>query len=108
MTLLQTVQDEHKVWRARNFPGDDLWVPALGAAEETGELCHAVLKMYQGIRGTEAEHKAAMEDAIGDVSLYLIDICSMLGLSFEQVVYDTWQIVKQRDWQANKGNGVDR
>jgi NTP pyrophosphatase (non-canonical NTP hydrolase) len=107
---LQQIQAEQKAWATYNFPmsegQDKLWISALGAAEEVGELCHAVLKRHQGIRGTEVEHIAAIEDGIGDICIYLIDLCNRLGLDFEVCIDKTWAIVIQRDWQVNKQNGV--
>lgn len=79
---------------------------ALGVAEETGELCHHVLKMEQGIRGTAAEHLDGIADAVGDICIYLSGLCSALGLDFELCVRDAWNEVKERNWRANKETGT--
>lgn len=70
-----------------------------------GELCHSILKMIQGIRGTEEEHLEAIKDAIGDISIYLIDMCNMLNIDFESVIQETWKVVRERDWQKYPKNG---
>lgn len=48
---LTEFQNEVKAWTDKNFPDDHPHQPLLGIAEEVGELCHAHLKMEQGIRG---------------------------------------------------------
>jgi NTP pyrophosphatase (non-canonical NTP hydrolase) len=103
---LHNMQLEHKVWVEHNFPNStELWVPALGVAEEAGELCHAILKMSQGIRGTKQEHRAAVEDAVGDICIYLMDLCNKMDLSFELSILRTWREVRQRDWIKYPKNG---
>ena len=81
MNLLQ-IQKEQEEWAGRNFPNRKLHQPILGATEEVGELAHAYLKMEQGIRGTKAEHEAAMKDAVGDCCIFLMDLCNQMGWDF--------------------------
>lgn len=102
---LNDLQDEVSKWASHNFPNAQPWEPLLGAAEEIGELCHAHLKMHQGIRGTEDEHRAAKCDAIGDVLICLAHYCHLNGIGFQLAVETAWKEVKQRDWQKNKLNG---
>lgn len=107
---LQMIQAEQKSWASYNFPKnigrEMLHIPVMGVAEESGELCHHALKMIQGIRGTDAEHEANIKDAIGDISIYMMDICNKMGWDFEAVINEVWATVIQRDWQKNKENGV--
>lgn len=102
MSVLSRIQLEQAEWAQRNFPDsmgpEKLYVPALGVAEEAGELCHEVLKLDQGIRGTYTEHLDNTIDAVGDITIYLLDLCNKLNIDFESCVINTWQIVKQRDW----------
>ena len=51
----------------------------MGMCEEAGELCHAQLKMEQGIRGTREDHEEAMKDAVGDISIYMLNYLSGIG-----------------------------
>lgn len=95
MTLKQ-LQAEVKEWATHNFPEAERVDPVLGVAEETGELCHAVLKMKQGIRTSE-DHMEEAIDAIGDLVIYLADVCNKYGFDLESIVYSTWDEVKQRD-----------
>lgn len=75
-----TLIRERDEWVARNFPPYEGEIPGndsiLGCIEELGELCHAHLKLKQGIRGTPAEHNAAAQDAIGDIVVYLMGVMS--------------------------------
>ena len=64
-------------WQNYNFgASQDNELVLLGICEEAGELCHAHLKMEQGIRGGAADHEAAMRDAVGDICIYLLNYLS--------------------------------
>lgn len=99
------LQDENAEWQARNFPNSDPYYPLLGIMEEAGELAHHHLKQLQGIRGTDEEHIEGKRDAIGDITVYLSNYCTLNGLDFQSIVEEVWAEVRQRDWQANKMNG---
>ena len=103
---LVTLQQEHEVWRKKNFPNSKFWHPVLGLIEEVGELCHAVLKRDQGIRGDIAVHNAEIDDAVGDILIYLVDFCNREGISLQFAVEDAWSEVKKRDWVASPNDGV--
>ena len=105
MINFATLQEEHHEWAGRQFPNNTPAICALGVAEETGELCHAVLKMNQGIRGSKEKHEAAAKDAVGDIVIYLADFCNRSGFSLEECVETVWNEVKQRDWIANPETG---
>jgi NTP pyrophosphatase (non-canonical NTP hydrolase) len=102
---IDEIQKEAFEWTDYNFPNAEKWEPLLGAVEELGELAHAYLKMHQGIRGNAEQHLAEAQDAIGYVMIYLLHFCSMHGWSMARILNDTWEQVKQRDWQANKETG---
>lgn len=107
MLTLEQLQHDQRPWVSHNFPGREPYYPLLGVQEEVGELSHAFLKMKQGIRGTEAEHHAAMIDAVGDIVIFLSDFCSANGIDFQEAVETTWAKVKQRDWRADPQEGGD-
>jgi NTP pyrophosphatase (non-canonical NTP hydrolase) len=100
---LQALQTDHKTWTDRNFPNADPVDAVLGVAEEVGELCHAILKQRQGIRGTSEEHEAKAKDAVGDIVIYLLDVCTRRGWSFGEIVAETWAEVRKRDWTKKEG-----
>lgn len=100
MRILQTVQEESHEWRQKNFPDTSSEMHmALGVAEEAGELCHAVLKHSQGIRGMDDEIKLNMmiADAAGDIVIFLCGLMSARGLDLETAVWEAWQEVKKRN-----------
>jgi NTP pyrophosphatase (non-canonical NTP hydrolase) len=102
---LRKLQEEQRAWVAHNF-GDRPWqMPLMGVAEEVGELNHALLKQWQGIRGTNAEHEEAAKDAVGDIVVFLADLCSARGWDFGAIVEETWSKVLRRDWRADPENG---
>lgn len=103
---LSRLQREVGHWSRKNFPKNQPHHPLLGACEEIGELCHAHLKAEQGIRGTPAEHRAAGEDAIGDILVYLADYCERMGYDFQEALVKTWEQVKRRDWTKNRVTGT--
>ena len=103
MKALNRIQEEHRVWTDYNFPDAPDYHSLIGAMEEMGELCHAWLKREQGIRGNGHEEKA--RDAIGDIILYLLHFCSRNGWQMSDIIQETWDGVKVRDWKANPETG---
>ena len=89
-------------WSRSNFGDQPSYLPLLGVAEETGELCHAHLKGEQGIRHTPTEVRALKIDAIGDIIIYLADYCEREGISLAEAVEKTWEVVEKRIWDAAK------
>lgn len=77
---LKDLQTSLYHWQHYNFGPQNNDRLLLGIAEETGELCHSVLKNMQGIRGTPAEHTANMRDAIGDIMIYTLNYLSGLKI----------------------------
>lgn len=69
-----------------------------------GKLAHCVLKRHQGIRGFDDLKKYSEDRDKAIVSLVEnLNAMSLtwVGLSFVQIVEETWQRVKLRDWQKN-------
>jgi len=102
---LYYLQREVGAWSQRNFGDQPAWCPLLGVVEEVGELSHSYLKRSQGIRGTDAEHLLAMEDAVGDIVIYLADFCNRMGFDMAELVATAWREVKERDWKASPADG---
>jgi NTP pyrophosphatase (non-canonical NTP hydrolase) len=109
---LKELQGKVGAWSKKNFgeQGGDhgAMVFTLGVNEEAGELAHAILKRTQGIRGTREEHDAAAQDAIGDINVYLMDLCDHEGWDYEAIIRDTAAKVLKRDWTQDKQNGGER
>lgn len=81
------------------------WVPILGMVEELGELAHAVLKSFQGIRGNRSEHEAAQRDAYGDIRVYMLDFANRKGWLDSAVLAEVWSEVRRRNWVENPSDG---
>lgn len=102
---LSRIQRRIREWADYNFPGKPSWQPLLGVSEEVGELCHAHLKNAQGIRGTAEEWRAAKEDAVGDILIYLMDYCNKEGLDVEECLMTAFNEISGRDWIRFPKNG---
>ena len=66
---------------------------------------HHFLKDSQGIRDNE-DHRAEMEDAVGDILIFLFSFCSQEGILVSEALADTWSKVSKRDWVKYPENGV--
>ena len=100
--MLRDVVTEHKGWARANFPGATEADAFTGMQEEAGEMCHAVLKMKQGIR-TNQDHEADFMDGIGDFAIYMIHFCELVGVDFCRVVAGP-QRVTEHDRQRRLRN----
>lgn len=76
---LHDLQESLYDWQKYNFGDQDNERVLMGMCEEAGELCHAHLKLEQGIRGTPEKLEADMRDAIGDISIYMLNYLSRMG-----------------------------
>lgn len=103
MTLSE-LQRQMRPWLAHNFPDQSNWEPLLGLSEEVGELSHAFLKRHQAIRGNE-DHIANIQDAVGDIVIFLANFCNNMGLDMDAILEKTWEQVQKRDWRANEPKG---
>lgn len=99
---LDVLQAEIAHWELRNFGGQPAVNPLLGVVEEVGELCHGHLKMAQGIRGTHEVHEAAIDDAVGDIIIYLFNYCSRTNRKVSTCLAKAWDQVQRRDWLQGK------
>jgi len=99
-------QKQHYAWVQRQpFWNADWQDPLMGITEEVGELNHALLKQKQGIRGTYAEHEDAAKDAVGDIFIYMMDLCNRRDWDLETIFQQTWNKVMQRDWKKDSKSG---
>lgn len=103
---IKEIQWEQRAWAEHNFGTRDATHALLGVSEEVGELSHAHLKMLQGIRITPELFQAKARDAIGDIIIFLMDYCNAKGWELEDIVQETWNQVKWRDWKRFPKNGV--
>lgn len=94
-------------WQAKNFGKTTNAQIALGVAEETGELAHAVLKHSQGIRefADRDYFLAKAADALADIAVYSMNLCSRLGLDYGTLIREASANVLKRDWNKDKETG---
>lgn len=81
-----------------NFPAHDL-------VRFLGSLAHSQLKTRQGIRGSEAKHRAAEINSVVEMFVTLAHICNQLDLALSDIIAKTSDHVFARDWIANPQNG---
>jgi NTP pyrophosphatase (non-canonical NTP hydrolase) len=110
--LIRALQDELEAWTLHNWGSVEECPPVIavaGAAEEMGELCRAVLKQHQNIRGTWEEWQEEIKKESGDVFLKLLDIAVRCGFDLETAVQARWETIRLRDWRKDKiGHGIDK
>lgn len=104
---MDKVNDEVAEWAAKNFPYENRGTISLGIAEEVGELCRAVLKQHQGIRGTYADWDKEIKKELGDVYIKLVHLATFCQWDLTDIILDRWDEVKRRDWIKDKiGHGI--
>jgi len=79
----------------------------IGAMEEIGEISRALLKHRQRIMGyTRGKYLAEISDGVGDVIIYLSQLCQETGLSIESSLMEAAYRVLNRTYAerlAEKG-----
>jgi NTP pyrophosphatase (non-canonical NTP hydrolase) len=80
----------------------------MGVVEEVGELSHAMLKQSQGIRGSYELHESEMEDAVGDILIYLTGFCSAKGWDMAEILETTAENILARDWIRDPVEGTSQ
>lgn len=109
-THIPTMQDEVEDWNQRQpWKNDPPAVVALGLGEESGEVQRAVLKMHQGIRGTEEEWLSETEKECGDVFIKLCAIANSLGFDLQAAIEKRWAEISKRNWTTDRqGHGIEK
>jgi NTP pyrophosphatase (non-canonical NTP hydrolase) len=75
----------------------DTFHSGLLLAEEAGEVCRAILKRMQGIRGTRDEWTAMVRKECIDVQLVLLGIAHYEGFSLAGALSEFWPQIEARD-----------
>jgi len=96
---------EVKEWKLENFDEENITETTLGLAEETGELCRAVLKRYQGIRGEAAYWSEEVRKELADVVIKAHDVAGKEGFDLTVAVAERWEDIRLRNWRANPLTG---
>jgi NTP pyrophosphatase (non-canonical NTP hydrolase) len=80
----------------RNFNTTDIGKEIILMVEELGELARAY-KNSNKKPGKEINNKEDMVDAIGDLMIYCLGLCEMLGVNSEEVIKKIVENNKKRD-----------
>ena len=83
ISKITSIKEEIKIWAERNFPTTKPEHCLLGIREGVGELCHAILKEYQGIR--KEDFVVSKKDAIGDITVYFLDFLNRSQLELPKI-----------------------
>lgn len=107
MSTMKLLQLQIAEWSNRNFPNDTLVDKGLGLAEEAGEVCRAILKDKQGLRGTHEQWIGELGNELGDVLIQLFLVAELADLDLEACLISRWYVIKTRDWTIDKkGHGL--
>lgn len=106
-SMMERWQQPLARWQEQQLPCEDkdkqaLRV-ALGACEEMGEVSRCVLKRSQEIRATEHVWRMRAEEEIGDVIVYLMQLCTLLDLDIEACIERAASKVLARQWKKKEG-----
>jgi NTP pyrophosphatase (non-canonical NTP hydrolase) len=83
---------------------------ALGLTDEAGEVAGKIKKLYRDFGGEMSEeYKQEIKKELGDVVWYLSQLCSKIGLSFEEVASNNLdKLLDRKERDKLRGNGDNR
>ncbi len=90
MVDLIAIQEEQITWSERNFGKQHARYPLLGLIEECLEFDEAWKLKEEALQGGGAQlakYLADVDDAIGDIGIYMLDYCGKMGLQLN----DLWK-----------------
>lgn len=91
---LNTFQAAVGHWHGQRFPEAKASHIALKLAEETGEVCRALVESSFPSRSDH--HRESLADELGDVLIVLAALASKCGISLAKAVEARWKIVEAR------------
>lgn len=105
--LFVALQTDLATWQNRNFGVQPATNLTLGVAEEVGELCRAVLKGEQKIRGMDDREaqRTAVSDALGDILIYACQVATAFRLDLGTIFQLTAEKIMSRDWVKDSRRG---
>jgi NTP pyrophosphatase (non-canonical NTP hydrolase) len=96
-------QPEVAAWLTDNFgPHRCVEQQALVLAEEVGEVCRAIVKRAQGIRGSRAEWTERLHAELADVAITLLAVAATEGFDLHAATARKWADVTSRDASAHR------
>ena len=84
--------------------------PALGLAEEAGEVSGKFAKAVRDCNGKiDAERKEAIKKELGDVMWFVAELCTLLNVSLEEVMQQNIdKLTSRKERNVIHGNGDER
>jgi len=90
-------------------PGNNYVYPTLGLAGEAGEVANKIKKILRKDSELTDEVKHEISKELGDVIWYLAQLCTELGLSFDQVAAENIEkLLKRQEENKLHGSGDNR
>lgn len=88
----------------------DYCYPALALSEEAGEVAGKYAKAVRDCNGEiDAERKEAIVKELGDVTWFVAELCTLLNVSFEEVMQKNIdKLTSRRERNKIHGSGDDR
>lgn len=111
MTIhIPQMQDDVDLWNDKQpWKDDPAVVVVVGLGEECGEVQRAVLKMHQGIRGTEQEWLDEAAKELGDVFIKMCALANSLGMDLQYAIEQRWAEISQRNFTKDRiGHGIEK
>lgn len=102
---IQNLQKNVGIWARHNFPDGEKNDPFIGIVEEVGELAHTILKSRQKIRQLDDDIQLKIEDALGDIMIFMCDYAERNNIDLEYAILTAWKEVQKRDWIKFPKNG---
>ena len=88
----------------------DYCYPALGLAEEAGEVAGKYAKAVRDCNGViDEERREAIINELGDVTWFVAELCTLLNVSMEEVMQKNIdKLTSRKNRNVIHGNGDDR
>ena len=88
----------------------DYCYPALGLAEEAGEVAGKYAKAVRDCNGIiDSERREAIIKELGDVTWFVAELCTLLNVSLEEVIQKNIdKLTSRKERNVIHGNGDNR
>ena len=100
-TQIRDLQRSVAQWHRQEFPKSDLPQQALVLTEEVGEVCRAIVKKAQGIRGMAEHWDANLRTEVADVLIALCAVAEHAGIDLADALTDRWPDVRRRQFATD-------
>lgn len=110
MITFDYYQEQSKKTAIYPVVGKSFVYPALGLADESGEVLGKIKKIFRDKGGEVTdEDRQALKKELGDVLWYLAQICTELDLAFEEVAAANLdKLLSRKERGKLQGSGDDR